>query len=66
MSQIADLIQAAADWLFVPLLVFVLFGTGIFLTVRLGFVQVRRFGEALREFFGGRARAATSGALTPF
>ena len=66
MSQIADLIQAAADWLFVPVLVFVLFGTGIFLTLRLGFVQVRRFGEALREFFGGRARAASTGALTPF
>lgn len=65
MSQIADLIQAAADWLFVPLLVVVLFGTGIFLTVRLGFVQVRRFGEALRTFFGGRA-AGASGVLTPF
>lgn len=65
-ETIASLIQAAADWLFVPLLVVVLFGTGIFLTLRLGFVQVRRFGEALREFFGGRGRGASSGALTPF
>jgi Na+/alanine symporter len=35
MSQIADLIQSAADVLFVPVLVVVLFGTGIFLTLRL-------------------------------
>src|SRR5687768_2597291 len=65
MSQIADLIQATADWLFVPLLVIILFGTGLFLTVRLGFVQVRRFGEALRAFFGGRSRRG-AGVLTPF
>ena len=66
MPPIADLIQSAADVLFVPVLVVVLFGSGIFLTVRLGFVQVRRFGEAVREFFGGRSRTATGGALTPF
>jgi len=66
MSQFADLIQATADWLFVPVLVFVLFGAGMFLTVRLGFVQVRRFGEALGGFFGGRTRTGSGGALTPF
>ena len=60
MPPIADLIQSAADVLFVPVLVVVLFGSGIFLTVRLGFVQVRRFGEAVREFFGGRSRTATA------
>src|SRR5215207_9410481 len=63
---IADLIQSAADWLFVPVLVVVLFGTGIFLTVRLGFVQVRRLGEALGEFLGGRTRTGSGGALSPF
>src|SRR5215204_644176 len=61
----ADLIQSTADWLFVPILVIVLFGTGIFLTLRLGLVQVTRFGEAVRAFFGGRAAGAT-GVLTPF
>lgn len=66
MLQIADLIQSAADWLFVPVLVVVLFGTGIFLTIRLGFVQVRRFGQAVREFFGRKGLAAAGGALTPF
>jgi AGCS family alanine or glycine:cation symporter len=66
MSPIADLIQSTADLLFVPVLVVVLFGTGVFLTVRLGFVQVRRFRDAVREFLGGRTRTAARGALTPF
>ena len=47
-SRLAGLIQSTADWLFVPVLVVVLFGTGIFLTLRLRAVQIRRFGEALR------------------
>ena len=64
-SGLADVIQSTADWLFVPVLVVVLFGTGIFLTARLGVVQVRRFGEAVHAFFGGRAAGAT-GVLTPF
>jgi AGCS family alanine or glycine:cation symporter len=65
MPQLASLIQSAADWLFVPVLVIVLFGTGLLLSVRLGFVQVRRFGEAVQAFFGGRAGAG-GGVLTPF
>jgi AGCS family alanine or glycine:cation symporter len=65
LNGVADLVQSTADWLFVPVLVVVLFGTGIFLTLRLGVVQVRRFGEAVRAFFGGRAAVAT-GVLTPF
>lgn len=65
MSQLADLIQLAADWLFVPVLVIVLFGTGLLMSVRLGFVQIRRFPEAVREFFGGRAGEA-GGVLSPF
>ena len=44
----ASAIQAAADWIFLPYVVAVLLGGGVFLTVRLGFVQIRRFGEALR------------------
>jgi AGCS family alanine or glycine:cation symporter len=61
----ADLIQATADFLFIPILVVVLFGAGLFLTVRLGAVQVRRFGDAVRVFFARPDRGA-AGALTPF
>ena len=49
-ERLASAIQSSADFLFVPVLVIVLFGTGIFLTLRFGFVQVRRFPDALRAF----------------
>ena len=65
MQQLADLIQSTADLLFVPVLVVVLFGTGLYLTVRLRGVQVRRFGDAVRAFLGSSGGAA-SGVLTPF
>jgi alanine or glycine:cation symporter, AGCS family len=61
----ADLIQATADLLFIPILVVVLFGAGLFLTIRLGVVQVRRFGDAVRVFFARPDRGA-AGVLTPF
>ena len=65
LQSVADLIQSTADWLFVPVLVIVLFGTGLFLTVRLRVVQLRRLGEAIRAFFGGHTGGG-AGALTPF
>jgi AGCS family alanine or glycine:cation symporter len=61
----SDLIQRLADWLFMPWIVGILFGTGIFLTVRYRFVQVTQFGAALRELVG-RQSSETAGALTPF
>jgi alanine or glycine:cation symporter, AGCS family len=64
LSALAAAIQSTADFLFIPILVIVLFGTGIFMTGRLGVVQVRRFGEAVRAFFGGQVTGR--GALTPF
>ena len=33
-------------------LLFLLCGTGIYFTIRLKFVQVRRFGEGMRQVFG--------------
>jgi AGCS family alanine or glycine:cation symporter len=65
LSRVADLIQSTADWLYVPILVVLMFGTGIFLTARLRVVQIRRLGEAFRAFFGGRT-AAGAGVLSPF
>jgi AGCS family alanine or glycine:cation symporter len=65
LQTLASLVQSTADFLFVPILVIVLFGTGLFLTVRLGGVQFRRFGDAVRTFFA-RESGATGGALSPF
>jgi AGCS family alanine or glycine:cation symporter len=64
-EPLASVIQSTADFLFVPVLVVVLFGTGIFLTFRLGFVQIRRFPDALRAFFRRRDTGG-AGALSPF
>jgi alanine or glycine:cation symporter, AGCS family len=64
LDRLAAWIQSAADWLFMPWVVGVLLGAGLFLSVRTGFVQIRRFGEACRVAFVRRGTGA--GALTPF
>jgi AGCS family alanine or glycine:cation symporter len=61
---LADLIQTTADRLFMPWVVVILLGSGLFLTVRYRFVQVLRFRDALREMMG--RQTSETGALTPF
>ena len=43
----AESIQTIANAVFMPWVVAVLLGTGLFLTIRLRFVQFRRFGDAV-------------------
>jgi AGCS family alanine or glycine:cation symporter len=62
---VASWIQAIADGLFMPWVVGVLLGAGLFLTLRTRFVQVRRFGDACRVVFVTRG-VAGDGVLTPF
>jgi AGCS family alanine or glycine:cation symporter len=61
----ADAIQALADLLFMPYIVAVLLGTGLFLTVRFNVVQVRRIREAFRAMVTRQAGSG-AGALSPF
>jgi AGCS family alanine or glycine:cation symporter len=63
MHTLADLIQTTADHLFMPWVVVILLGSGLFLTLRYRVVQVTRFAEALRVMVG---RGSGTGALTPF
>lgn len=63
--MIAQAIQTAADWLFMPWLVIVLFGSGLYLTVRCRFVQVTHFRAALSEAVS-RPAGTAGGVLTPF
>jgi AGCS family alanine or glycine:cation symporter len=63
--QIADRIQSLADAVFMPWVVALLLGTGLFLSLRLRLVQVRRFRDACRAAFVRRG-TGTTGALTPF
>jgi AGCS family alanine or glycine:cation symporter len=61
----ANAIQYLADLLFMPWVVAFLLGTGLFLTIRLGVVQIRRFPEAVRAMVAQQSKGAT-GVLTPF
>ena len=65
MPLLSDLIQRAADRLFMPWVLVLLMGGGLYLTLRLRFVQVRRFREALRAMLA-RPAQGTGGVLTPF
>ncbi len=58
-------IQWASDLVFGPWTIALLFVVGLFLTIRLGFVQFVYFGDALRGFFGAD-EAKAKGALSPF
>jgi alanine or glycine:cation symporter, AGCS family len=64
-TPLATVIQSAADGLFMPWVVGILLGAGLFLTIRTGVVQLRRFGEACRVAFV-RQGSGAAGALTPF
>ncbi len=63
--SVASAIQATANALFMPWLLVLLFGAGIFLTFRTGVVQIRRFRDAWQTFFGTTDEGA-GGALSPF
>ena len=64
-----DLLRGAVDWanslVWGPWTIALLFGSGIFLTLRYGFVQIRRFKEALVNFKPQTDKSA-SGVLSPF
>jgi alanine or glycine:cation symporter, AGCS family len=62
---VADWISSAADAVFMPWVVAILLGSGLFLTIRTRVVQVRRFADACRAAFV-RQETGRSGALTPF
>ncbi len=63
--SVAAAIQAIADLLYVPCLLVLLFGTGLFLTIRYRGIQIRSFVGALRVFVASHDRGA-AGALSPF
>ena len=58
-------IGRASDLVFGPWTIALLFSVGLFLTIRLGFVQFRFFAAALKAFFGVD-EAKAKGALSPF
>jgi len=63
METIHTLVEKAANWFALPL-VGVLLATSIFFTIRLRFVQIFRFRDAIRETIASRQSGA-SGPLSP-
>jgi alanine or glycine:cation symporter, AGCS family len=67
--MLPESVRAAIHWtsnaVWGPWTIFLLLGTGLFLTIRLRFVQVTRFGDALRTLVPAEKKGA-GGVLTPF
>lgn len=64
-----EFFKGANDILWNVVLIFLLCGTGIYYTIRLKFVQVRKFGEGCRLVFGHirlKGEKKKDGAMTPF
>lgn len=53
MEVLESIVKLVNGFLWDYLLLFLLVGTGIWFTLRLGFIQVRGFGEGFRRTFGG-------------
>lgn len=62
--MIHELVSAANGILWGKLMVWLLLGTGIFYSVRLGLPQIRHFGHMFKVMFSGRTSA--EGGITPF
>ena len=52
MDQATQWIKLVSDFFWNYILLFLLLGTGVFFTLRLKWVQVRKFGEGMRRLFG--------------
>ncbi|MGR6837531.1 alanine/glycine:cation symporter family protein [Syntrophomonas erecta] len=66
MLSIAESIN---DVLWGPIMLFLLLGTGVYYTLRTRFIQVRKFGQAYRQVFGGafkKEAADEEGELSSF
>ncbi len=65
METVSRAIHWASNLVWGPWTIVLLLGTGIFLTLRYRFVQITRFGEALRTLVA-RPDAGAEGAISPF
>ncbi len=64
-----EFVKAVNEWMWGLILLIILCGTGIFFTIRLKFIQVRKFGEGCRLVFGhfkSSGGERKEGEMTPF
>jgi AGCS family alanine or glycine:cation symporter len=67
--KMLDLIKAVNEWMWSLGLLIILCGTGIYFTIRLRFIQIRKFGEGMRLVFGHfrmNGEKREHGEMTPF
>ena len=57
MEALAAQLEAVSDWITLHITMWVLVGTGILLTIRTGFVQLRRLPDMFRQVAGSRSGA---------
>ena len=57
MDALAAQLKEVSDWITLHITMWVLVGTGILLTVRTGFVQIRRLPDMFRQVVGSRSGA---------
>ena len=65
-TSVAAFIDKSATWLFSNVVMWLLLGVGVFLTLRLGVVQLRRLPEAFRAMVAQQSKDAVGGVLSPF
>jgi AGCS family alanine or glycine:cation symporter len=65
LETLANAVTWTSNFVWGPWTIGLIFGTGLYLTLRYGFVQVRRLGEALANF-KPVSEAGAEGSLSPF
>ena len=50
--SISEIIKAVDGWVWGPVLLVLLAGTGVYLSLRMGFPQFRKFGYAMKNTIG--------------
>ena len=69
MEAVTEVVSKASDYLWNVILIILLCGTGIYFTIRLKFIQIRKFGEGLKLVFGNislKGEKGKNGEMTTF
>lgn len=69
METVTEVVSKASDYLWNVILIILLCGTGIYFTIRLKFIQIRKFGEGFKLVFGNislKGEKGKNGEMTTF
>lgn len=69
MEAVTEEVSKASDYLWNVILIILLCGTGIYFTIRLKFIQIRKFGEGFKLVFGNislKGEKGKNGEMTTF